>query len=137
MRVELQTPLFGMGFDGVLRARRGDLVGILNGIDDEVWNPRDRPAHRGALQPAHARAQEAPSREAVQSSLGLDIDPSALLVLRRQPPDGPEGARPPRLEPAASSSPAAASLRSSAPARPISRSSFAAAAAAIIPAASG
>src|SRR5712692_6202329 len=30
---EIQTPEFGFGFDGILRARRDDLVGILNGID--------------------------------------------------------------------------------------------------------
>ncbi|TCD16268.1 glycogen synthase GlgA [Oricola cellulosilytica] len=36
---ELMRPQFGMGLDGVLRARAADLVGILNGIDETVWNP--------------------------------------------------------------------------------------------------
>ena len=36
---EIQTPEFGAGFDGLLRARRHDLRGIVNGIDDSVWNP--------------------------------------------------------------------------------------------------
>lgn len=36
---ELLTPEFGMGLDGVLRARRDDLSGILNGVDTEVWSP--------------------------------------------------------------------------------------------------
>jgi starch synthase len=36
---EIQTPEYGEGLDGVLRERAGDLVGILNGIDYEVWNP--------------------------------------------------------------------------------------------------
>ena len=31
---------FGFGLQGVLNARREDLVGILNGIDVRVWNPR-------------------------------------------------------------------------------------------------
>jgi starch synthase len=40
---EIQTPEFGFGFDGILRARARDLVGILNGIDVEAWDPaRDR-----------------------------------------------------------------------------------------------
>src|SRR5471032_2602210 len=36
---EIQTPEFGFGFDGVLRGRRGDLAGILNGIDTTEWDP--------------------------------------------------------------------------------------------------
>jgi starch synthase len=36
---EILTPRFGMGMDGVLRLRRDSLRGILNGIDDDVWNP--------------------------------------------------------------------------------------------------
>jgi starch synthase len=37
---EIQTPEFGFGFDGILRDRRHDLVGILNGIDTTEWDPR-------------------------------------------------------------------------------------------------
>ena len=36
---EIQTPEFGCGFDGILRARRATLVGILNGIDTAEWDP--------------------------------------------------------------------------------------------------
>ena len=36
---EIQTPEFGCGFDGIVRRRAGDLVGILNGIDTEKWDP--------------------------------------------------------------------------------------------------
>lgn len=36
---EIQTPAFGAGLDGVLRSRQADLIGILNGIDSEMWNP--------------------------------------------------------------------------------------------------
>jgi starch synthase len=36
---EIQTPEFGFGFDGVVRARAADLVGILNGIDYDQWDP--------------------------------------------------------------------------------------------------
>ena len=40
---EMQTPEFGFGFDGILRKRRADLVGILNGIDTEQWDPERDP----------------------------------------------------------------------------------------------
>lgn len=36
---EIQTPAYGCDLDGFLRARRGRLFGIVNGIDTEEWNP--------------------------------------------------------------------------------------------------
>jgi len=36
---EIQTAEFGCGLDGLLRHRAARLRGILNGIDDQVWNP--------------------------------------------------------------------------------------------------
>lgn len=36
---EIQTPEYGAKFDGLLRARRDDLFGILNGVDYDDWNP--------------------------------------------------------------------------------------------------
>jgi starch synthase len=36
---EIQAPEFGFGFDGILRARAADLVGIVNGIDTREWDP--------------------------------------------------------------------------------------------------
>ena len=38
-RDEIMTPEFGYGLDGVLRTRKDDLYGILNGIDYSIWNP--------------------------------------------------------------------------------------------------
>ena len=34
---------FGYGLEGVLKERSGHLIGILNGIDDELWNPEKDP----------------------------------------------------------------------------------------------
>ncbi len=36
---EIKTVEGGMGLDGLIRARSDRLVGIVNGIDTEVWNP--------------------------------------------------------------------------------------------------
>jgi starch synthase len=36
---EIQTPEYGFGFEGILSRRASDLVGILNGIDADCWNP--------------------------------------------------------------------------------------------------
>ena len=41
---EILTPEFGMALDGLLRARSHAVHGILNGVDDTVWNPANDPA---------------------------------------------------------------------------------------------
>lgn len=40
---EIQSPEFGYGLEGVLRARSEDLLGVLNGVDYEAWNPESDP----------------------------------------------------------------------------------------------
>ncbi|HET9320905.1 MAG TPA: glycogen synthase GlgA [Bryobacteraceae bacterium] len=40
---EIQTEEYGFGLDGVLRARSGELHGILNGADYGNWNPETDP----------------------------------------------------------------------------------------------
>ncbi|MBV9975256.1 MAG: glycogen/starch synthase, partial [Hyphomicrobiales bacterium] len=40
---EICTPEWGMGLDGLLRARARVLTGICNGIDTNVWSPRKDP----------------------------------------------------------------------------------------------
>jgi starch synthase len=36
---EIQTPQFGCGLDGVIATRSEDIVGLINGVDTEIWNP--------------------------------------------------------------------------------------------------
>jgi starch synthase len=50
---EIQTAEFGMGMEDTLRARHGAVVGILNGVDYDEWDPRHDhylPLHYGANQ---------------------------------------------------------------------------------------
>ncbi|MFK7963889.1 MAG: glycogen synthase GlgA [Burkholderiaceae bacterium] len=37
--LEILRPEFGHGLDGLLRTRKDKLLGVLNGIDTQVWNP--------------------------------------------------------------------------------------------------
>jgi starch synthase len=37
---EVRTPELGLRFDGILRSRGSDFVGILNGVDYDEWDPR-------------------------------------------------------------------------------------------------
>jgi starch synthase len=36
---EIQTAEFGCGLDGVVATRADDILGLINGIDTDVWNP--------------------------------------------------------------------------------------------------
>lgn len=40
---EIQTPEYGYGLDGILRKRKEDLYGIINGVDYKEWNPANDP----------------------------------------------------------------------------------------------
>lgn len=71
---EIVTPAGGFGLDGVLRFRSGDLVGILNGIDDKSWDPaRDRtlPANYSAAD-LHGKAL---CKAALQRHFNLEVNP--------------------------------------------------------------
>ncbi|MBC5767774.1 glycogen synthase GlgA [Ramlibacter albus] len=75
---EIQTEAFGVGMDGVLRAQRGKLSGILNGIDTNVWNPeKDKliPHNYSAAYPG-AKAQD---KAELQQRCGLAQNPQAML----------------------------------------------------------
>src|SRR5205823_8525920 len=76
----IQTPEFGFGFDGILRERSADLVGILNGIDTRVWDPAT-----DTLLPAPYDAQhldrKAASKRAVLARYGLPMDASLARPL--------------------------------------------------------
>jgi starch synthase len=37
---EIQTPEFGCGLEGVIRLRCNNLIGILNGVDTQIWDPK-------------------------------------------------------------------------------------------------
>jgi starch synthase len=44
---EICTPEYGMGLDGLLRARRNVVSGIVNGIDTDVWDPANDDSIQG------------------------------------------------------------------------------------------
>ncbi|WP_047197813.1 glycogen synthase GlgA [Caldimonas brevitalea] len=76
--VEIQQAEHGFGFDGILRSRAGRLCGILNGVDDTVWNPATDP-HLAQPYDRSRLALKAANKAALQQRLGLRPDPQALL----------------------------------------------------------
>jgi starch synthase len=75
---EIQTPEGGMGLDGLLRTRANVLSGVLNGVDEAVWNPSADPHIPARFSARHPRRRPV-NKKALQARLGLDPDPQALL----------------------------------------------------------
>jgi starch synthase len=75
---EITTPEFGCGLDGVLRARAGQLSGILNGVDGAVWNPATDKALAARYERA-APGGKARCKAALQRELGLAVEPGTPL----------------------------------------------------------
>ena len=77
---EIQTPEFGCKLDPILKYRRNDLYGIVNGIDIESFNPKTDPsiAHNFDIKNYIVGKRE--NKLALQRSLGLQEDPNVMLV---------------------------------------------------------
>jgi starch synthase len=75
--MEIQTPEFGSGFDGVLRQRAADLAGVLNGIDTAQWNPATDPALPAPYDAADLSGKTA-AKQALLGEYGLPTDPGAM-----------------------------------------------------------
>jgi starch synthase len=76
---EIATHEYGCGLDGAIRGRGADVVGILNGIDEEVWNPATDPAIAQRYD-AERIAGKLACRRALQTELGLAADDDTLLI---------------------------------------------------------
>lgn len=77
---EIVTPDGGFGLDGALQARGDALVGILNGIDTDVWNPATDP-HLEANFDASDLGARAANRTALLRRLGLPNDGTPLTTI--------------------------------------------------------
>jgi starch synthase len=77
---EIQTPAFGRGLEGVLQHRRGVLSGILNGIDDRVWDPATD-KNLAARYSVESVAEGKPAcKAALQRELRLEERPEAPMI---------------------------------------------------------
>jgi starch synthase len=75
---ELMLPEFGMGFEGLLQARKADLVGILNGIDLDIWDPSNDPAIVEGYT-SRTLKRKAINRAALEKRFNLNSSPDAPL----------------------------------------------------------
>ncbi len=75
---EIQRPEFGCGLDGLLRHRRQQLSGILNGIDVDEWNPGTDPRLVQNYN-RRSRAKKSVNKTALQDYFKLPEKPDTLL----------------------------------------------------------
>ncbi|TRW99502.1 glycogen synthase GlgA [Paracoccus sp. M683] len=74
---ELMTAEFGMGLEGVMRARKANFSGILNGIDEAVWSP----GTDDQIQPYKTARGKAANKAALQQEFGLAEATGPLCVV--------------------------------------------------------
>ena len=89
---EIRTPEGGMALDGLLRVRSDVVSGILNGIDDRVWDPATDPHLAATFSRRPARPARL-NKQALKQRFGITSDDGAPLFARDQPPLRAEGAR--------------------------------------------
>jgi starch synthase len=75
---EIQTREGGYGLDGVLRARVTDLVGIVNGIDDAVWDPATSP-HLAVKYDVKRVGAKVKNKVALTKEIGIAAGPESPL----------------------------------------------------------
>jgi starch synthase len=83
--LESLTPAYGAGLDDALRARGDDYIGILNGIDTELWDPASDPVLAAPYDATDPRPKTL-TRAALMARHGLDPDGPLLGVIGRLDP---------------------------------------------------
>lgn len=76
---EILTEAAGCGMEDLLRARQQDLVAILNGIDNEVWNPSKDPLLPQPFAASNLTGKHTAKR-VLQQRFGLPEDAQAPLL---------------------------------------------------------
>ncbi|MHB8154078.1 MAG: glycogen synthase GlgA, partial [Bacillati bacterium] len=76
---EIQESRFGMGLDGVFAARSADLTGIVNGIDERLWDPTRDPHIPAHYSVEHLEGKRA-CKAALQQELGLREEATVPLI---------------------------------------------------------
>ena len=77
---EIQTAYYGERLDGLLRARKDSLTGILNGIDTDEYNPNKDPMIVQNYNVVSQGKRKAVNKAALQEQVGLDVDPDVPLI---------------------------------------------------------
>ena len=77
---EIRTPEFGMGLDGLVNLRAGDMQGIVNGIDTVTWNPETDSHLKKTFSARTLKAREA-NKRALETRFGLERGDGPILCV--------------------------------------------------------
>ena len=77
---EIQTPYYGEGLDGLLRARWQSLWGIVNGIDYDIFNPAKDDKIACKYTTRTYKKNKLKNKLALQKELGLPEDENAYMI---------------------------------------------------------
>ena len=77
---EIKTEFYGENLDGLLRARSGDLRGIVNGIDYDDFNPETDKYLEFPYNAQNYRKEKVKNKRALQKELGLEVNDKIMMI---------------------------------------------------------
>lgn len=77
---EIKMPFYGEGLDGLMRAKAGNLRGIVNGIDYEEFNPETDIHIAAHYNIKNFRKEKVKNKRALQQELGLPVDDKKMMI---------------------------------------------------------
>ena len=76
---EIQTPEYGCGLENFLQSRRAAVTGIINGIDNALWDPA-KDSFLTVNYTSRKLSARLAIKAALQSQFGLEVDPAIPLL---------------------------------------------------------
>ena len=77
---EIQTEEYGEGLEEHLRYHHNKLVGIVNGIDTDIWNPATDKLLATPYDSQNVIENKKANKKALQESLGLEVDDHKIVI---------------------------------------------------------
>ena len=77
---EIQTEEYGEGLAEHLRYHNNKILGIVNGIDTDIWNPATDKLLAADYDEKSAIKNKKANKKALQESLGLDVDEHKMVI---------------------------------------------------------
>lgn len=77
---EIQTEEYGEGLEEHLRYHHNKLVGIVNGIDTDIWNPATDKLLAAPYNSQNVIENKKANKKVLQESLGLEVDDHKIVI---------------------------------------------------------